>query len=405
MATSSSWSKLPGDILSFIARRLDSAVDLLRLRATCPAWRSSIPLPKPSPLPLTLPFYKATTDDLNPNGRPGSLRLFQSTIYRLDSPADDESDDNGWMFKVIETGAKKNCFSLLVPLKNDRISSRVGDDGNGSLPRGINLLDYRVVEVCKSYSLKFVDRDDESNLSESVLIRRVVVLGDWDAEIVVFLLREFGSLQAWRKGDAEWTMIRGEGKGGDWRLKYDDALCWNGKCYTVNVAGEVVVFDEELRRVMRIENSMVYAPLMQRKYLVVWKGELYMVEKTSDPDPEDRYDYIMDAYVMDVDSFDRPLKLVILKLNQRGDWEHVDRLGEGAFFVGDDVSFGVRARDFSGCKANCVYLTDECFWDEGKGSAYGDDAGVYDPDGNTFVALAEFPEYARMFWPPPSWLV
>ncbi|GAB2216083.1 hypothetical protein Droror1_Dr00023850 [Drosera rotundifolia] len=157
MATSSSWSKLPGDILSLIARRLDSAVDRLRLRATCPAWRSSTPLPRPSPLPLTLPFFKALLP-LNPNDRPGSLRLFQSTIYRLDFPADDESNDNGWMFKVIETGAKKNCFSLHFRWKNDRISARVGDDGNGSLLRGINLLDYRVVEVCKSYSLKFVDR-------------------------------------------------------------------------------------------------------------------------------------------------------------------------------------------------------------------------------------------------------
>ncbi|GAB2216082.1 hypothetical protein Droror1_Dr00023849 [Drosera rotundifolia] len=119
-------------------------------------------------------------------------------------------------------------------------------------------------------------------------------------------------------------MIGGEGK-------YDDVLCWNGKCYAVHVAGEV--FDEELRRVMRIENSMVYGSSMQRKYLVVWKGELYMVKKT---------------------------KFVFLKLNQRDDdWEHVDRLGEGAFFVADDVSFGFRARDFSGCKENCVYLTEK----------------------------------------------
>ncbi|GAB2240438.1 hypothetical protein Droror1_Dr00020956 [Drosera rotundifolia] len=244
---------------------------------------------------------------------------------------------------VIETGAKKNCFSLLFPWKNDRISATVGDDGNGSLSRGINLLDYRVVEVCKSYSLKllkFVDRDDESNLSELVFNRRVAVLGDWDAEIVLFLLRECGSLQAWRKGYAEWAMIGGEGK-------YDDVLCWNGKCYAVNIAGEVVVFDKELRRFMRIENSMVYCSSMQRKYLVVWKGELYMVKTTLDPVPE--YGYMM-----------KMMKVVFLKLNQRGDdWEHVDRLGEGAFFVADDVSFGFRARDFSGGKKNTVYLMEK----------------------------------------------
>ncbi|GAB2216769.1 hypothetical protein Droror1_Dr00024548, partial [Drosera rotundifolia] len=51
-----------------------------------------------------------------------------------------------------------------------------------------------------------------------------------------------------------------------------------------------------------------YGSLMQGKYLVVWKAELYVGEKTSDPDLGYGYDYSMDEYEIEVDSFDRPLK-------------------------------------------------------------------------------------------------
>ena len=40
-------------------------------------------------------------------------------------------------------------------------------------------------------------------------------------------------------------------------------------------------------------------------------------------------------------------------------WVNVDSLGDQALFVGDNSSMSLFASSFNGCKANCIYFTDD----------------------------------------------
>ncbi|GMH06592.1 hypothetical protein Nepgr_008432 [Nepenthes gracilis] len=388
------WSSLPRDILTTIARRFNTDVDLLRFRAVCTAWRSAVLPRRRFSFPVKVPFPNACFDDLNPNSRPGYFALFQSTLYRL-SPISDAHSPNGWLFKVIATN-KPNTFSLLNPLSSYKIKF-VPE----CFPNRINLLDYRISEICKSYSLKFVDLEDPSEQSEFVRIRRVAVLSNYltDDNFVVMLLLYGGSLEAWRCGEEKWTKIGGDD------YQFDDVLCCEGKCYAVTFTGVVMVFDSELKPIDSIMNTFLCYNPRQQKLLLEFDGDLYLVDKTSDPDPEFDYDYYLDGYVVNENTINMPMKLSFYRMNKvDGDWNYVGRLGGRVFFLGDDVSFGIWEKDFDGCKGNCVYLTDECFVQIEEDGVCGVDTGVYDLNDCKIVALAECLDYAKVFWPAPSWL-
>lgn len=55
-------------------------------------------------------------------------------------------------------------------------------------------------------------------------------------------------------------------------------------------------------------------------------------------------------------------------------WGEVKSLGDRILFLGDNCGFSARASDFSNCKGNCVFFTDEstdyrgiCVFDMDKG--------------------------------------
>lgn len=145
----------------------------------------------------------------------------------------------------------------------------------------------------------------------------------------------------------------------------------------------------------------------EHKFLVPSDDDLYLISKVSDPDSEFYYDYFEDECILNEETFVMPIRIRVFKLNRKqGDWDFYSGLDDKALFLGDDVSFSISARDFHGCRGNCIYLTDECFFqEEDEGNVYGQDTGLYAMDERLVVGLAASPEYARVFWPPPPWLL
>ena len=62
------------------------------------------------------------------------------------------------------------------------------------------------------------------------------------------------------------------------------------------------------------------------------------------------------------------------------------------FFLGKDSSFSVLATEFSKCKGNCIYFTDE------------NDIGVFYFENQKTGKIVDFQDRCHLFWPPPSWL-
>ena len=66
----------------------------------------------------------------------------------------------------------------------------------------------------------------------------------------------------------------------------------------------------------------------------------------------------------------------------------VNNLGDQVFFLGKDSSFSVSATEFSGCKGNCIYFTDE------------NDIGVFYFENQKTGKIVDFQDRCHLFWPP-----
>lgn len=229
-------------------------------------------------------------------------------------------------------------------------------------------------------------------------------------DLTVLLLSYGGRLEKWRFGDEKWMPISDNSNDKrDCYYHFHDVIWIQNRnlCYAVNVSGILVKFDSEFNPV-ELTSSLGYSP-REQKYLVPSSNgdDLYLLSKISDPDPEFYYDYCEDEYHLDEKTIDMPIRMRVFKLNwEQGYWDFVGRSGDQVFFLGDDVSFMVSVRDFEGCRANSVYLTEECFCqDDEEHNVYGQDTGLYALDECFVARLADSPEYARLFWPPPHWLM
>ncbi|XP_031286483.1 uncharacterized protein LOC116145194 [Pistacia vera] len=83
------------------------------------------------------------------------------------------------------------------------------------------------------------------------------------------------------------------------------------------------------------------------------------------------------------------------------EWVEVeDGLEDRVFFLGDDCSFSLSAKEFSGCKGKSIYFKHGP--SRIDGFLPGIDGGIFDLKDRTVRHL--FAECSKIFWPPPSWV-
>ena len=67
-------------------------------------------------------------------------------------------------------------------------------------------------------------------------------------------------------------------------------------------------------------------------------------------------------------------------------------------------SLSLSAQDIAGCKANCIYFTDDYIDEQRKGIQGGHDMGVYKMEGGRVEPLPGFASDTKLVWPPPIWV-
>ncbi|XP_031287348.1 F-box protein SKIP23-like [Pistacia vera] len=201
-----------------------------------------------------------------------------------------------------------------------------------------------------------------------------------------------GKLGVWRKGDEEWTTIN---FGSD-RIFFEDVVYHNDKFYALTSMGHAITVDLKSLKVSEVSGPMGNG---NYKYLVPSCKELFFIDK---PFFED---FIQCGFEDDSDERSYPVSLNVFKLDEENHvWFPVmNDLEDRVLFCSSDCSFSISAKEFAGCKKNCVYFTDDSF-DKGRDDHPGWDAGIYDLEDDTVGALSDFPEYSKIFWPPPVWL-
>ena len=402
------WSELRRDALEEIAKRLNTRTDVLHFRAVCTTWRSSIPLPPKNSFPLIkLPFPIGPNPRLNPKRR-GYFTLKEPTIFSVEpinKISDPWSTTKTWMVKIEHATVSTEPNSKV--LLKEPLSRFHFQKITQKLPKVLNLLDYKVSEVSKSYGLEFVaveKNPDEYEFNElkSINIKKVVVSDSKKGEdFAVMAVHTGKKLGVWKMGDKKWTNI----DDGRERAYYDDIAYYKGKFYAVDITGLAISVDASTLKTKKVALPMSpngFGHGGQVKYLVKSPEELFMVDRYYDVGIEMFGELCGDS---DNDGGDFPFYLGVYKLNEEEcQWVQVDSLGDLALFVGDDCSFCVSVKEYVGCKGNCVYFTDDSFGVDERDDYPGNDSGLFDLEEFTASPLRGFPGYSKIFWPPPTWL-
>jgi hypothetical protein len=151
------WSDLPTELLSMIGRSLKTRIDVLRFCSICSSWRSSIPpFSANSPrFPLKFPNPDDATLTEPPRWPRRPAFLFQTTLHYIQTlnPSTSSSSTTtnlskkGWLMKVDDSNSGKLRF--VNPVLDSRTKYTI------TRPKTLNLLNFRVVEFGKAYTLQF----------------------------------------------------------------------------------------------------------------------------------------------------------------------------------------------------------------------------------------------------------
>uniref|UniRef100_A0A5B7C0Z0 Putative F-box protein SKIP23-like n=1 Tax=Davidia involucrata TaxID=16924 RepID=A0A5B7C0Z0_DAVIN len=376
------WSELPKDILSMIAKRLQTRVDVLRFRSVCTSWRSSSTLRRIPPPPLTL------------SPGLGSFTATETTTYLLE-PLDDEGPKRRHLIKVEEDEDDQSLGKMLLvcPLSNLKVCPLPEN-----FPMALDLLDYRISLLHKSYTLRLP------------FLRKMLVMSS-NPQWTVLILTSDGRLIFTEFGDDVRTPIHQ-----DFALIMADIIICKGKFYAIDSSGRAFIIDPSLRLI----EIAPPPPPPQSVYeiggndLVESIGDLLLVRKLWKFDKRKVY-YDKRGIKHDKGSnLNMVVDMKVYRLDE-DEWVEVRSLGDRMLFLGEDCSFSTSAYDdddddFHMYKGNYIFYKDRALAyhiekrNEVLSGLRAHDVGVFDMASGRVQPLASCPCFAELFWPPETLL-
>lgn len=347
------WSELPIELWPKIGKSLENHIDVVRFRSVCESCRSSIPpsLPNSPSFPMEIP---------HPINQSRDTFLKRATVYVIE-PSDGASkleplapSSKGWLIKVEES--RNHPLTLLSPISDRKI---MYPDGTSS-PMLWNLLDYRVNELCKSYSIHCRGRFS-SAVSKVVFFPNSPWFGAEESVACCIFLE--GKLGFMKYGDDKWTLVD------DKNFFYDDVIVFKGQFYVTDKWGTISWVDTSSLKLVQFSPPL--CGFGNKKHLLESCGSLYVVDRFFESEPPRRRNYVGPA---NRDAAVEYFK--VHKLDEEwGTWVDVKNLGDRAFVLGNSCSFSVKANDLTGYQGNCIYFTDIF------------DVRVYNLDDRSIVAI------------------
>ncbi|KAJ6386131.1 hypothetical protein OIU77_029155 [Salix suchowensis] len=230
-------------------------------------------------------------------------------------------------------------------------------------------MNLRIRELGHEYVLQHVSSSSFTDAGNLYMEKVVMIWLNCETEFVLLTIHVSGRLAMFKSGDKRWTIIN------EMPSPFDDVFVYKGRFYAVDDTGRTVVvaLDTDL--------GLVGNPIFggDKKYLVESKGDLLLVDMylTMDSDEGLSIDDDIVEYLVQYMS-ERTVQIKVFKLNEER--EELDR-GE---------EFG---------RSSVVYR------EEGDdGSVIGRDTGVFELESGCIGHLRNFPDYSKLFWPPPDWV-
>ncbi|OIT27768.1 f-box protein skip23 [Nicotiana attenuata] len=414
------WCNLPKELFERIGKFLETHIDVLRFRAVCTTWRSSLPPFKNSPpLPLEIPFPFIESHPYK--SKPG-FYLVETRVYLfqpLDGASVDASSCRGWLVKVTQKLDGK------LRLLNPRLDP----------PRP---------------SPSFRDEDMPKAYVKKIVLHTNCVGSKTNSFCLMAITRE-DHLCYLKSGDEMWTKLK------DASFKIVDIIVYKGNFYAVDRYGETIMFDSSFNET-KVASKLCDGG--RKKRLVESCGQLFLVGMVLDVDKKSEGIGPFPFNPKEDPSSFNPLEIKVYRLDEeQHEWIEVHTLDDRIFFAGDDCCFSVSSRDFGeDYRGNCIYYAngyisldilreyvdrnkDDDSDDEGgcdccrlfirdeyapfygghdnNGSKSGvlseeliqrykglhrHNTGVFTIEDGKLGSLYSCLEYADIFWPPPSWL-
>lgn len=391
------WTHLPKDLLEQISKCLETSIDLLRFRSICTSWRSAV---SRKPRRLSGTFRILPNDGISRTSL--GFYLSRRTIFLIGLPnSHTQTDQDGWLVKIKEDVPDRK--HLLNPLSRYQLNSLPNN-----FPRVLNLLNLRVCELGQEYVLHHVNYNSNSTPctdAGNLYMEKVVMI--WlnsESDFMLLTIHVSGKLAVFKSGDKKWTIIQ------DMPSPYDDVIVYKGKFYAVDNTGRTVVVG------LSTELSLIANPVFggDKKYLVESSGELLLVDMYLSIDTGEGSLSFGEEFLEHLAQYmsERTVRFKVFKLDEEvQSWIEVRSLGDRVLFLGDDSTFSASASDLSGCKGNCIFFVDNFFYSRDEYPTGGDDGvlagrdiGVFDLESGCIGPLGNYPEHAKMFWPPPHWV-
>lgn len=371
---------IPKELLENIGNRLNTKTDVSRFRAVCKPWRSSIP-----PFKKNLPQLPVEVNIADPDSGYDicgySFILVESAVYHLALPTDDDSQKRGWLINVKEVGpdqkGEQHTHHMLHPL------SRLFRGQPKSFPKVFNLLEFRVFEVARMYSLL----DYGGELHGDFKVAASLNL-DFPAFMAIDL---FGTLYYGELGTDVVDCTNFLLKLDDEYRDFQDVIFYKGRFCAVCRDGRAVAVDSCLN------TEMIASPLPniscldhEKKKLVESLGELLLV----------------DMYL-----YGKPLDFTfeIFKLDaHEKQWVKLEAqaLDNQILVLGDDGCYSLSTQDFPGVEGRCIYFHEALHsksYEFHRLRSMLSDIAVYSLDSGRVSRLADFPSSNIIFCPPPTW--
>ncbi|KAL6217988.1 hypothetical protein ACLB2K_011205 [Fragaria x ananassa] len=224
-------------------------------------------------------------------------------------------------------------------------------------------------------------------------------LGDESSDYVLLTIHVSGELALFNSVEKRWTIIH------EMPSPYDDVILFRGQFYAVDGTGRTVRVGLDSRSPSLAANP-VYGG--DKKFLVESSGELLVVDMYLS---DDQVDWDAEDEVSQVQLngciYERTVRFKVYKVDEGGQkLVRMKSLGDRVLFLGDDCTFSASASELAGCKGNCIFFMDNFFYTSGEeeGTYKGRDIGVFDLDRGAITPLSDYPEAAKLFWPPPEWV-
>ncbi|KAL0401192.1 UNVERIFIED_CONTAM: F-box protein SKIP23 [Sesamum latifolium] len=440
------WSDLPRELLEMIANCLDTETDVLRFRAVCSSWRSSTtPFKKIPCTPLKLPFFSFQAGGTPLVKHQGAyFSLTERTVYRVQLP--ESKEPSFWLVKIEKSEDGK--LRILNPVSDSQIKILP----ETQLPKLLNTLDFRIYEVRKAYTFRYMNPAKAKKNYDYKRVKKVAVSGDVkNNKYVIMAIADFDKLWYIKSGDEKWTMVR-DNCGSN---KFLDVVNYKGQFYGIDFWGGTWVFDSMFESTKITYN--ICCPASKAHLVDLYKGELFLVEEIRVCTGYDIYDGCQSTSPRTpVANMTMEIRVSRIDKGLR-EWVEAKTVDNQIIFVGDDCSFSVSAEEFEGFKGTRIFYTDRFFyfgtegkklhfhdnddygyddnWDYGYNyiecdsdfssdndagtvdnfvpsdevnlkfrELHGHNTGVCDFASGKSGSLLMYPEYADIFWPPPSWL-